>query len=207
VIRRAWRARRATPIGAAFAAAIATLAAACSPAVERRGADPADSTSAAASAGAVATPGPTAAVIAAGRAADSVRGVVERVGSDPTSQLVVRGADGAACALRMTAPPPLEGLEMALWGTRDLASPTMLPGVACTFAVARYAVRGVDGIAAADGVLRAQGDAYALEAADGTRLPLRHVPEPLRAQVGARIYWAGPLDRAPAAYGVLAPAP
>jgi hypothetical protein len=83
----------------------------------------------------------------------------------------------------------------------------MLPGVACTFAVARYAVRGVDGIAAADGVLRAQGDAYALEAADGTRLPLRHVPEPLRAQVGARIYWAGPLDRAPAAYGVLAPAP
>ena len=67
-------------------------------------------------------------------------------------------------------------------------------------------MRAVDGFAAADGMLRIDGSSYALET-DGARRPLRDVPATLRTQVGARIYWAGPLDRAPAAYGVLAPAP
>lgn len=138
-----------------------------------------------------------------GSAADSVRGVVERIGSDPATRLVVRDTDGAVCALHVTAPPPLEGLDVALWGTRDRATATMLPGVTCTLVVARYAVRAVDGVAAVDGILRAVGDAYALETADGKRRPLRDVPTALRTQAGARIYWAGSLDRAPAAYGVL----
>ncbi|MBA4071676.1 MAG: hypothetical protein C0497_07550 [Gemmatimonas sp.] len=185
---------------ARHATLLAVALAACSPAAEQRRAG--------VSADTAASTARTAPAFTDGeRAADSVRGVVERIGSDPTTQLVVRGADGAVCALRMTAAPPFEGLEVALWGTRDRASATMLPGVACTFAAARYAVRAVDGIAAADGVLRAQGNAYALETADGMRRPLRDVPAALRTQVGARIYWAGPLDRAPAVYGVLVPAP
>ena len=140
-------------------------------------------------------------------AADSVRGVVERIGSDPTTQLVVRPADGTVCALQLTAPPPFEGLEVTLWGRRDLASATMIPGVSCTFAAVRYAVRAVDGIAAVDGILRVDGTASAIETTDGVRRPLRDLPSALRTQVGARIYWAGPLDRAPAAYGILVPAP
>jgi hypothetical protein len=166
------------------AALLAVALAACSPAVGRRANVPADPA-----------------------AADSVRGIVERIGSDPTTRLVVRGADGTLCALQMTAPPAFEGLEVTLWGRRDLASATMVPGVSCAIAAERYAVRAVDGIAAVDGMLRIDGTAYSIESADGTRRPLRDVPSTLRTQVGARIFWAGPLDRTPAAYGVLAPAP
>lgn len=200
------RARRASQIGTTLAAAVAALLAACSPAVERREAGRADTASAAASSETVATTRTIAAATAGESTADSVRGVVERVGSDPTSRLVVRGVDGSVCALHLTASPSLEGLEVTLWGRRDLVSATMLPGVACTLAVARYAVRAVDGIVAVDGALRADGASYALETADGVRRPLRDVPSTLRAHVGARIYWAGPLDQPPAAYGVLAPA-
>ena len=194
---------------------LAVSLAACAPAAERRGADGSVDTSAVATASTTDTlaahVGATAPAASGGAdaatAADSVRGVVARVGSDPTSQLVVRAADGVACALQMTTPPSFEGLEVTLWGVRDRTSATMLPGVGCTVMVTRFAVRAVDGVAAMDGVLRAQGDAYALETADGKRRPLRDVPAALRAQVGARVYWAGPLDRAPEAYGVLAPAP
>ncbi|MDP1889610.1 MAG: hypothetical protein Q8K55_01855 [Gemmatimonadaceae bacterium] len=166
------------------AALLAVALAACTPAVGRRANIPADAA-----------------------AADSVRGIIERIGSDPTTQLVVRQSDGVVCALHLIGSPPIEGLEVELWGRRDDASATMIPGVACTFAAARYAVRAVDGVAAVDGILRADGPASAIETADGVRRPLRDVPSLLRTQAGARIYWAGPLDRAPAAYGVLAPAP
>jgi hypothetical protein len=39
--------------------------------------------------------------------------------------------------------------------------------------------------------------------ADGRLLTLTDVPVTLRDQIGARIWWAGPLDRAPNAYGIL----
>lgn len=191
---------------------LAVSLAACAPGAERRTAEDSADTSAIATASTPdtsATPSGAAAPTRTGSAstADSVRGVVERAGSDPTSRLVVRGADGVACALQMTTPPSFEGLDVTLWGVRDRTAATLLPDVACTVTVARYAVRAVDGVAATDGVLRAQGDAYALETADGKRRPLRAVPATMRAHVGARIYWAGPLDRAPEAYGVLEPAP
>jgi hypothetical protein len=207
----------AVSLAVSVAASLAVSLAACAPGAERRGADVSadtsavmtpsatDTSSAPASGATPATAAPSG--TSAATAADSVRGIVERVGSDPTSQLIVRGADGVACALRLTSPPSFEGLDVALWGRRDVAPTTMMPGVACAFTATRYAVRAVDGIAAMDGVLHANGAAYALVTTDGVRRPLRDVPATLRAQVGARIYWAGPLDRAPAAYGVLAPAP
>jgi hypothetical protein len=140
-----------------------------------------------------------------GVASDSLRGVVERVGSEPERALILRAAEGQACALIVDPAPPLAGLEIAVWGARRAPSPPM-PGIACAVAVERYAVRAVDGVAARDGVLRLDGGAYALETADGVRHPLRAVPTTLQSQVGARVYWAGPLDRAPEAYGVLTPA-
>ncbi len=178
----------------------------CSPAVGRRADAPADTAAAAAPAAAPA--GASAPSVARGdQRADSVRGVVERIGSDPTTQLVVRGADGTVCALQLSAPPPFEGLEVTLWGRRAPGSATMVPGVSCAFAAERYAVRAVDGVAAVDGILRVDGTAFTIETANVARRPVRDVPAPLRTQVGARIYWAGPLDRAPMAYGVLVPAP
>lgn len=197
---------------ARWSAVLAVALAACSPAVERRAGNPFDSatTVAAATTEAAADSAVPAGPVAAARetaAVDSLRGVVERVGSDPTSRLVVRGADGLVCALQLTTPQPFEGLEVTLWGRREAASATMLPGVTCLFTVGRYAVRAVDGITAVDGTLRLADGAYLIEVADGLRRPLRDVPPALRTRIGARIYWAGPLDRAPAAYGVLTAVP
>jgi hypothetical protein len=146
------------------------------------------------------------ATAASAPAADSVRGVVLRVGSEPRTQLVVRTSAGPLCQLGSTTRPvsqAIEGLEVTLWGSRSNGAQPMMPGATCAFDVTRFAVRAVDGIAAVDGLLRSDGTSFALETADGARLPLRDVPPSLRASVGARIYWAGPTDRAPAAYGVL----
>lgn len=138
-------------------------------------------------------------------ASDSLRGVVERVGSEPGSALILRASDDAACALILPPPPPpLDGLEVVVWGARRAPSAPM-PGVPCAVAVQRYAVRAVDGAVAHDGRLRLAGSDYSLETTDGVRHPLREVPAALRAMVGARVFWAGSLDRAPVAYGVLTP--
>lgn len=152
-----------------------------------------------------------AAPLAAGPAAvDSVRGTVQRAGSDPRAQWVVEASGGMVCVLSAGADVPLDaldGLEAALWGARTDGAATMVPGAQCMLAVTRFAVRAVHGIGAVDGVLRADGASFVLERASGARDALRDVPPRLSAQVGARIFWAGPLDRAPQAYGVLVPAP
>lgn len=201
------------------AALFAVTLAACSPAPGRRAEVPADNAAAGALSATAAAPATSAALAAAAAeqtapsatrgdaAADSLRGIVERIGSEPSARLVVRAADGAVCALQMAAPPPFEGLEVTLWGRRDVAASTMIPGVSCAFAARRYAVRAVDGIAAVDGMLLESETSYALALASGERPLLRQVPATLRTQVGARIFWAGPLNRTPAAYGVLEPAP
>jgi hypothetical protein len=69
--------------------------------------------------------------------------------------------------------------------------------------VTRYAVRAVDGVSAVDGVLRFDHAAFTLELASGQRLPLRDVPPRMQDWVGQRVYWVGPTDRAPTAYGLL----
>jgi hypothetical protein len=136
--------------------------------------------------------------------ADTVRGIVERVGNEPRTQFIVKLAGGAACALRSTAPvAALDGLEVVFWGTRGRAEPASAPASECAVDVTRFAVRAVSGVPATDGVLRAEGTGFVLDVGAGDRRVLRGVPELLRSNVGARIYWVGPLDRAPAAYGVL----
>lgn len=141
---------------------------------------------------------------------DSVRGVIESVGSEPLTHLILRQHDGSTCAVR-AAPDVITasvaGLEVTLWGSRGNATPPTLPGVSCAFSATHYAVRAADGVAAVDGILRGDGARFTLELASGERRALRGVPAVLRTRVGARIFWAGPLDRAPATYGVLALAP
>jgi hypothetical protein len=71
--------------------------------------------------------------------------------------------------------------------------------------VEAFAVHAVDGVPAVDGILLLGRDGFALRRADGTVTALPLAPSTLAPLAGARIYWAGPLDRPPVAYGVLTP--
>jgi hypothetical protein len=69
--------------------------------------------------------------------------------------------------------------------------------------VEQFVVRAADGTPAHDGVLRDTPQGVVLERADRTRTLLPELPSALRTQIGARIFWVGPLDRFPVAYGIL----
>ena len=98
------------------------------------------------------------------------------------------------------------GLDVVVWGTRDGGAAMPAPdGSWCAIAVTNFAVRASDGRAAVDGILRADGAGFALDVTRGSRIALSGVPASLRTMVGARVFWVGPPDRAPTAYGVLAP--
>ncbi|HEY0023808.1 MAG TPA: hypothetical protein VGB24_12890 [Longimicrobium sp.] len=130
--------------------------------------------------------------------ADSLRGTVDVVGSEPATWVVLRvdggtrdvALDGDAGVLRR-----LTGLEVTVWGERAAGG---------RFAVARVAVRSASGVTAVDGILAREGEGFALVTEDGRRLPIARLPETLRSAVGARVWLAGPLDRAPDSFGVIA---
>lgn len=134
---------------------------------------------------------------------DSLRGTVRVVGAAP-GLLVLEGTAVGVVDLTIADDRALrgaDGLEVAVVGRAT--GPTGLTPSRSGFAVARFAVRAVDGIAAVDGVLELDGSEYRLRLADGTQARLASPPEALRAVVGARIYWAGPLEASPRAYGIL----
>ena len=128
-------------------------------------------------------------------AGDTLRGTVAIVGSEPMTSIVLQTAGattslcGARDLLRRAA-----GLEVAAWGSRDAQG---------QFCVHRFAVRSANGIPAVDGVLAREGHGFALVMADGRRLPIARLPDALRSSVGARVWLAGPLDRAPDSFGVI----
>lgn len=141
-------------------------------------------------------------------AADSTRGTILVTGADPQTVVVLRTAGGTACSLKGDAAAlhAAAGLDVVVWGARDDAGAAPMPtGAWCALAVQEFAVRGSAGLAATDGILRADGAGFALDVTRGARVPLTNVPAVLRPKIGARIFWVGPLDRAPAAYGVLSP--
>lgn len=136
-------------------------------------------------------------------ALDTLRGTVLITGSDPVTRAVLRSAAGAAVELDdARAGPALRaasGLEVVVRGRAGRApSP---------FAVHGFSVRAADGIVAIDGVLVLRGSVVSLARTEGDTVALPALPSSLRGSAGARVWLAGPLDRAPAAYGVLVPAP
>jgi hypothetical protein len=133
---------------------------------------------------------------AAAAAADTVRGVVRNTGAEPATSIVLdAGAAGVVVVSGERAVlEQLAGMEVTVWGAR-------LPPN--RFEVARVAVRAVGGVAAIDGVLERDDDGYVLRTAGGARLAVPHLPPDLRSRVGARVWLAGPLDRAPDSYGVI----
>jgi hypothetical protein len=131
--------------------------------------------------------------------ADTARGIIERVGADPLTSLVLRSTARGAIALiadDSVALGAARGLEVVI-----TAAPP--PRGGNTWRVHRFEVRAADGIAAMDGQLEREQSRWRLRRADGTLVPLPVVPASVAALVGARIYWVGPTDRAPVAYGVL----
>jgi hypothetical protein len=131
---------------------------------------------------------------------DTLRGIVQIVGSEPGAVVQLRLGTGRVLRLESREPGPLRAasnLDVMVRG-----------GVTATgdgFRVDQFVVRTVDGLPAVDGWLVSLGGGnYALRGTDGTQRPLSGVPANMASLVGARIYWVGPLDQAPAGYGVLA---
>ena len=150
-------------------------------------------------------------VPATGRMLDTARGVIRRVGNDPVSVLVLTsGSDANANVVALAGPSLLTleraaGLEVSIAGLLTaernmMASPRGAP----VFEVRHFIVRAADGQPAVDGVLNSQNGEYFLISANGVRHNTPNLPAALRAQIGARIFLVGPLDRAPAAFGILA---
>lgn len=131
-----------------------------------------------------------------GVAGDTLRGTVAIAGSEPMTRIVLQTAAGSTSGL-CGALEPLRraaGLEVVVRGSRNAQG---------QFCVDRFAVRSANGIPAVDGVLTRVGEGFALVTADGGRLPIARLPDALRSSVGARVWLAGPLDRAPDSFGVI----
>ena len=133
-------------------------------------------------------------------AADTLRGRLEVVGSEPGTSVVLLDGRGGGVTLEgeRALLLPLSGLEVMVRGRPD--GPR-------TFHVERFAVRAADGVPAVDGVLAREGGRDVLVLEDGRRVPLAYTPEALRGMHGARVWLAGPLDRAPDSFGVIRAAP
>ncbi|HET6763323.1 MAG TPA: hypothetical protein VFH27_06615, partial [Longimicrobiaceae bacterium] len=93
----------------------------------------------------------------------------------------------------------LTALEVAVWGVPHAAG--------STFDVQRVEVRASGGVPALDGVLERRGGADVLVTHDGRAHAIPHLPDGLRGMVGARVWLAGPLDRPPDSFGIIAPPP
>lgn len=150
------------------------------------------------------------ALAAAALRADTLRGVVVESGAAPNTWLMLRVPAGGPIVLRgasMSLLRRVVGLEVVVdgreSGERDVAAD---PRGARVFEVDRFLVRAADGIAAHDGIVTVEGGQYSLALPDGRVLPLPNIPGELRTMPGARVFLAGPLDRAPAAYGIIAEA-
>lgn len=133
-------------------------------------------------------------------AGDTLRGRVEVVGSEPGTSVALLDGRGGAVTLEgeRAVLTRLAGLEVMVRGR---------PGAPRTFRVERVSVRRADGVPAVDGVL-ARGDGHdVLVMDDGRRVRLAVTPVALRGIYGARVWLAGPLDRAPDTFGVITAAP
>lgn len=152
--------------------------------------------------------GDSAPAAAAPVGSDTVRGVIQIVGNDPvtTVLLVPRDTTRPPVALRGEVLPVLRqasGLEVMVRGQRTAArdvgaSPAGVP----VFAVTDFVVRAADGVTAEDGVLERRGTGYVLRQRDNTVRDIGTLPLALRDAVGARIYLVGSLS-APSSWGVL----
>lgn len=157
-------------------AACSLGAMACAPAPEGHGAAPAD---------------------AARAAADTLRGTVQVVGSEPVTSVVLAPAGGGADVVLegdRRVLDRLAGLEVMVRGERVAGG---------RLRVTRTEVRAANGIPAVDGVLARDAGRDVLVMRDGTRRVVARLPEALRDAVGSRVWLAGPLDGDIDSFGIV----
>jgi hypothetical protein len=142
--------------------------------------------------------------------ADTLRGIIVESGPAPNTTLLLQPPAGERFVLRGSALALLRrvvGLEVQVEGRRTgERDATSSPRGAGVFDVDRFVVRAADGIAAHDGVVRIEREMYWLALQDGRKLASPNLPVALRTKPGARVFLAGPLDRPPASYGIIAEA-
>ena len=141
-------------------------------------------------------------------ATDTVRGILQRVGNDPLSVLILSSSAGdTVFAVRGALLVQLNravGLEVMLAGTRSSTRDySASPRGAMVFQVAQFFVRRADGQIAVDGVLNRRDGKYFLVTTLGERKEVAYLPQELRGQVGSWVFLVGALDKAPSAYGIL----
>jgi hypothetical protein len=127
--------------------------------------------------------------------ADTVRGIVSEVGSFPMTSVVVRPAGGAVVTITGDLAREIAragGAEVWVSGLRGAQG----------LEARSYAVRTVDGAAAADGVLARDGERLVLVTPAGSR-PIARPLQAFRGMIGARVWLVGPLDGTITSYGVL----
>ncbi|MCC6241405.1 MAG: hypothetical protein IT353_01135 [Gemmatimonadaceae bacterium] len=141
---------------------------------------------------------------------DSARGIVRRVGPDPTSRIGLFGPEGSAAApLALSAALPAElraaeGLEIVVFGAKTATvSREVSPAGAAVFEVVRFEVRAADGVPARDGVLRQENGQWLLERARGVRESVLNPPAALQQMVGGRVFVVGAVGGAVQSFGVL----
>ena len=129
-------------------------------------------------------------------AMDTLRGIVAVVGTEHDKHVVIRPAGGRAVTL--------SGPQAALVG-RASGAEVWVSGTseAGALTVTEFSVRTVDGIAAVDGTLMAEGVGLVLQTPDGKRHPIANPPEALRQHVGGRVWISGNLNQGPVAYGII----
>ena len=142
---------------------------------------------------------------------DTVRGKVSVVGSEPMTEVVLSpvagGAPVALAGLQRVTLRGLGGLEVMVTGRLTGKMSAAIPRGGAEFEADRFVVRAVDGVAATDGIVATSDGMFFLVTTDGRRLSADHLPALLKQKIGARVYLAGLLDRAPVSYGVITDRP
>ncbi len=146
-------------------------------------------------------------------ALDTMSGVVSVRGTATAPLVVLERPGGSEVVLGATGAAELraaQGLEVRVTGRIVRVDPLVEDvGVSARLQVVSFLVLSSDGIPAVDGILGVSATgAPVLRLADGSeRVILGPLPAAWFEAQGARVYWVGRLDAAPAAYGILRPPP
>lgn len=131
---------------------------------------------------------------------DSASGVISITGTAFAQHIVLREVNAtevlSADSADSAALSRMGGVEVSMLGLRTDDA----------FHVRSFTAVKVAGAPVLDGIVRSEGNRFALETAD-RRIPIGNPPPQLKTLVGARIWIGGPLDTGPNSFGIIAPAP
>ena len=138
---------------------------------------------------------------------DTVRGTLTLVGNEPLGELILTPLDQSEvlsiAGSQRTQLRQLRKVDIMAGGRfTGQRSYTASPRGARVFEADTFAVRGMDGVPALDGIIVQQNSRYYL-LVNGRRLPVEYMPKALQGKLGARVFLAGPLEAPLIYYGVI----